>query len=130
MRMQALDGLDTDHTLMLGFVRQQRRTGDIADRVNSRYVGFAQSTDDNTPGMGFHAELFQAEILDIADASNRRNDALDCERLRSALAVLDGCGDAVRFFIELGHFGAGEDLDALFFEALARKAGDLGILNG
>ena len=45
----------------------------------------------------------------------------------AALAVIDGRGDAVAFLIELRHLGAGEDLDALLLEALAREGGDLGV---
>src|ERR1700720_515691 len=130
MRMQALDGLDANHTFMLGFVRQKRRTGDIADGVESRYVGLAYPIDHDRTAVGFHAELFQAKALDIADDPDRRDHALDRERLRAALAVVDRRSDAVRLFIELCHFGAGEDLDALLFEALACKGGDFGILNG
>src|SRR6516164_463761 len=129
MRMQALDGLDANHAFMFGFVRQKRRTGDIADRIESRYVGFAHPIDDDKAALGFHTELFQTEVLDIANDADRRDDALDRERLCAALAVIDRRGDAVRFFIELGQFGAGEYLDALFFEALAGKDGDLAILN-
>src|SRR6516165_551406 len=130
VRMQALDGLDANHAFVLGFVRQKRRAGDIADGVDSRYAGFAHAIDDNSATVGFHSELFQAKVLDIADDPNGRDDALDRKRLGPALAVIDRRGDAVRFFIELGHFGAGEDLDALFLEALARESGDLGIFDG
>src|SRR6516165_7783448 len=129
MRMQALDGLDANHAFMLGLVRQKRRTGDIADGIESRYVGFAHAIDDDKAAVSFHTELFQAEVLDIANDADRRDDALDRQRLYAALAVGYRRSDAIRFFIELGHFGAGENLDALFFEALARKSGDLGILN-
>ena len=78
--------------------------------------------------LGLHAELFQAEIFDIADDADRGDDAIDGERLRAAFAVVDGRGDAVRLFVELGHLGAGENLDALLLEAFAREGGDLGIL--
>ena len=44
-------------------------------------------------------------------------------------ALLDGGGDAVGFLVELGHFGVGQDLDALLLEALARKRLNLVILD-
>ena len=50
------------------------------------------------------------------------------ERLRAALAILDGRGDAVGLLVELRHLGAGEDFDALLLELLARKSGNLRIL--
>ena len=84
---------------------------------------------DDGAALGLHAELFQAEVLDVADDADGRDDALDGERLRAALAVVDGGGDAVGLLVELGHLGAGHDLDALLLEALAREGGDLGVLD-
>ena len=126
--MQALDGLDADDAFVLGLVREQRRAGDVADGVNARHIGLARAVDDDGAALGLHAEFFQAEILDIADDADGRNDAIDGERLRAALAVVDGRDDAVGLLVELRHLGAGEDLDALLLEALAREGGDLGIL--
>ena len=80
-----------------------------------------EAVDDDGAALGLHAELFQAEILDIADDADRGDDAIDGERLRAALAVVDGRGDAVGLLVELRHLGAGEDLDALLLEALARE---------
>ena len=79
--------------------------------------------------LGLHAELFQAEIFDIADDADRGDDAVDGERLGAAFAVVDGRGDAVGFLVELGHLGAGENFDALLLETLARESGDLGVLD-
>ncbi len=128
--MQPLDRLDADDAFVLGLVRKQRRPGDVADGINARHVGLAGAVDDDRAALGLHAELFQAEILDIADDADRGDDAVDGERLRAALAVIDGRGDAVGLLVELGHFGAGEDFDALLLEAFAREGGDLGILDG
>ena len=127
--MQALDRLDADDAFVLGLVRQQRRAGDVADGVDARHVGLAEAVDDDRAALGFHAEFFQAEIFDIADDADRGDDAIDGQRLRAALAVVDGRGDAVGLLVELGHLGAGEDLDALLLKALAREGRDLGILD-
>src|SRR6516165_7784869 len=81
MRMQALDGFDANHAFMFGLVRQKRRTGDIADGVDSGHVGFAHPIDDNRAAIGFHSKFFQAEVFDIADDSDGRDDALSRERL-------------------------------------------------
>ncbi len=129
MRMQALDGFDANDAFMLGLVREERRAGDVADGVNPRHVGFARAVGDDGAALDLHAEFFQAEILGIADDADRRDDAIDGERLRAALAVVDGRGDAVGLLVELRHLGAGQDLDALPLEALAREGGDLGVLS-
>src|SRR5579862_2763464 len=128
MLMQPLDRLDADDAFVLGLVRKERRPGDVADGVNAGNVGFAGAIDDDHAALGFHAELFQAEILYIADHADRGNDPLDGERLRAAFAVVDGGGDAVALLVELGLLGAGQNLDALLLETFAREGGDLGVL--
>ena len=120
--MQALDRLDADHALVLGLVRQHRRAGDVADGVDARHVGACRAVDHDGAAVDLHAELFQAEVLDVADDADRGDDAVDGERLRAALAVVDGGGDAVGLLVELGHLGAGHDLDALLLERLRAKA--------
>src|SRR6516164_1586069 len=121
MRMQAFDGLDADYTLMFDLVRQKRRTGDIADGVNSWHVGLAHTVDNNRAAVGFHAEPFQPKIFDVADDSDRRNHSLDRECLRAALAVVDCRGDTIALLVEFRDFSTGKDLDALLFKALARE---------
>ena len=129
VRLHPLDRLDADDALVLGLVRQHRRTRDVADRVDARHVGLAVAVDHDGAAVGLHAELLQPEVLDIADDADRRDDAIDRHLLRAALAVVDGRGDAVGLLVELGHLGAGDDLDALLLELLARERGDLGVLD-
>ena len=88
-----------------------------------------QRIDNDDAAVGFHAELLEAEILDIAGDPDRRDDTLDGDRLRASFAVVDGRGHAVGFFIEPGDLGTGENLDALLLERLAGEGGDLGILD-
>src|SRR5580704_3714464 len=95
MRMQSLDRLDADDAFVLGLVRQERRAGDVADGIDAGRAGLADAVNDDGAALGFYAEFFQAEILDIADDADRGDDAIDGERLRAALAVIDGRGDAV-----------------------------------
>ena len=87
-----------------------------------------KAIDHDDAALGFHAELFQAEIFDIADDADGGDDALDRDRLRLA-ALFDGGGDAVGFLVELGHLGVGVDLDALLLEALAREGLNLVVLD-
>ena len=79
MRVQALDRLDADDALMLGLVRQHRRAGDVADGVDARHVGLAEAVDDDGAALGLHAELFQPEVLDVADHADRGDHAVDGE---------------------------------------------------
>src|SRR6516165_7051215 len=44
-------------------------------------------------------------------------------------SVVDRSRDGFALLVELRHFGVGEDLDALFFEALAREGGDFGVFD-
>ncbi len=105
MRVEALDRLDADHALMLGLVSQHGRTCDVADSVDARNVGLAVAVDDDDAAVGLHPELFEAEILDIADDADRRDHALELGRDRLALAVVDGGDDAVGLLLELDHLG-------------------------
>ena len=124
VRMQALDRLDADHALVLGFVGQHGRTGDVADSVDARHAGLAERVDDDATAVGLHAEFFQPELLDIADHADRRDDPFHFQRL-SLAALLDGGDDAVGFLVELGDFGVGVDLDTLLLETLAGEGLDL-----
>src|SRR5262249_54033123 len=130
VRLQALDRLDADDALVLRLVREQRRSGHVADGIDAGDVGAIERIDDYGAAFGLHAELFQPEILDIADDPNRGDDAFGRHGLRAALAVVDGRGNAIRFLVELGHLRAGEDLDPLFLELLAGKGRNLGVLGG
>ena len=76
MRIEPLDGLDADDALVLGLVGEHRRAGDIADGVDARHVGPVERIDHDRAALGLHAELFQAEILDVADDADRGDDAL------------------------------------------------------
>ena len=98
VRMQALDRLDA--ALMLGLVGQHRRTGDVADGIDARHVGLAVTVDHDNAAIDFDAELFEAEILDIADHADRRNHPLELDRLRLLLAVVDGRDHAVALLFQ------------------------------
>src|SRR5262249_798121 len=50
--------------------------------------------------------------------------------LLSALAIGGGCGPGGGLLAEFRHLGAGQDLDALLLELLARECRNLGILGG
>ena len=123
-----LDGLDADDALMLRLVRQHRRPGDVADGVDARNVRAAQSIGHDRAAIDLHAELLQPEIFDVADNAHRRNQALGGDRLRG-LAIIDGGGDGIGALLHLCDLGAGQNLDALLLEALARMSRDLRILD-
>src|SRR4029450_12640628 len=102
--------------------------GKVADSVDAGHIGAIERIDHDGAAVGFNAKLFEAEMLDVAGDADRGDDALDGERLRAAFAVVDGRSHAVRPLIELRHPGAGQDLDALLLELLARECRNLRIL--
>ena len=99
--VQALDGFDADDALVLGLVREHRRPGDVADGVDAGHVGAAEAVGDDDAALGLHAELLEAEVLDVADHADGRDHPLDGERLRAAFAVVDRRRDAVGLLVEL-----------------------------
>src|SRR5579864_1685863 len=62
--LQPGDRLDADDPLMLGLVGEERRSGDIADRVNAGHIGAAVAVDNDGAALDLHAELVEPEILD------------------------------------------------------------------
>src|SRR5690606_19458087 len=129
VRLLSGDGLDADDALMLGLVRQHRRAGAIADGIDARDIGAAITLDDTGAIPDLHAELLEAELLDIADHANRRDHAFRLDLLLLAVLGLDRGGDRVARLRDLRDLGLGENLDAVLLEALARQRGDLGILD-
>lgn len=115
---------------MLGLVCEHWGSGDVADGVDAGDVGLAVAVDHDTAAVGFDAELFEAEILDVADHADRRDHTLELGRDRLALAVVDRGDDAVGLLLEFRHLGRGQDLDSLLLEALAGEAGNLGVPTG
>src|SRR5262249_20275196 len=95
MRVQPLDRLDTDHALVLGLVREHRRTRDITDGVDAGDAGLAETINDDCAAVGLHRKLFQSEILDIPDHADGGNDPLEFGNLGLALGVVYGGDDAV-----------------------------------
>src|SRR5664280_2479669 len=128
MRAQALDRRDADDALMLGLVRQHRRTGDVADGIDARHIGPIELIDGNDAAISLDAEFFEPEIFDVADDAHCRDDALGGDGLRFA-ALFDSRGDTGALFLELRDFGIGQNLDALLLEALACQPGDLRVLD-
>src|SRR3954452_2468938 len=127
--MQALDRLDADRALVLGFVRQHWWPGHIANCKDARHIGSANLVDGDHAAINLHAEFFQAEIFSVTEDPDGGNDALGLEGRGLALAVFQRAGDFVSALFDFRHFRAGENLDALLLEALAGERGDLGILD-
>ena len=83
---------------------------------------------DDSSSFDFDAERLKPQILDIANDADGGNHALSFERPHNTLGVFQHGGNAIWLFLNLCHFGGGQDFDALFFKAFAGKCGDLGIL--
>src|SRR6185437_10342515 len=129
VRIEALDRLDADDALVLGLVREHWRPGHVADSVDAGDIGLAVAVDDDAAALGLHAELLEAEILDVADDADGGDDALGRDLLGLAIR-LDGGGDAVGLLVEFADLGVREDFNALLLEALAREGLDLVVLDG
>jgi hypothetical protein len=69
---------------MLGLVRQHRRAGDIADRIDAGNIGAAVAVGLDCAALDLHAECLEAKVLDIADHADGRDHPLDGEGLRLA----------------------------------------------
>src|ERR1700735_137381 len=95
MRIQALDTFDANDAFMLGLMGEQGRPGDVADSIDTRHTGLAKAVDHNRAAISLDTEFFETKIFDIADDADRGDDAIDGQRLRTALAVIDGRGNAV-----------------------------------
>jgi len=126
MRMQALDGFDAHHALMLAFVRQHRRAPHVADRVDPGHVGLAEAVDDDAAAFGLDAELFQPRFS-MLRRRRRRKSPVEFDRLRLSLPSSDGGDHAVALLLEFCHLGINENLDALFSNALCANFENLGI---
>src|SRR6476646_2262283 len=124
MWLETLDRFDADNALVFGLVRKQRRPGYVADGVDARHTGAVERIDHDRPTLGFHADLFKAEILDVADNADGGDDTLDIDRLCPTFA-LDGRGDAIGLLLQLSDLGIGQDFDALFLELFASKRRNL-----
>src|SRR5258705_5503551 len=130
MRLEALDGFDADDAFMLRFVCEQGWTRNVANGVDAGNIGAAISVDHDRAAVDLDAKPFETKTFHTSNEADRGNDAIDGERLRAAFAIVDGGGDAVRLSVEPRYLGAGENLDALFFERLAGKARYFGVLDG
>src|SRR5665213_3361301 len=129
-RLQPGDALDTDNTLVLRLVGVQRRAGNVANGVDAGHAGAAETVCDDAAAVGLHAELLQAEVLDVAQYADGRDDAVELDVFLLAVLELDRRGDAVGRLGELRHLRLGVNLDAGFLQALADVRRDLFVLDG
>src|SRR6185437_826363 len=59
VRLQSLDRLDANDPLVLRFMREHRRPGDVADGVNARHIRTAIAVGNNCAALYLHAELLE-----------------------------------------------------------------------
>src|SRR4026209_1131673 len=106
MRLLAGDRLDADDALMLGLVGKHRGAGNVADRIEAGDVGAGVAVNDNRAAFDLHAELLEAEILDVPDDTGGRDQAICPDLLRLAI-LLDRRGYRVLLLHELRDLGVG-----------------------
>src|SRR5215510_13482547 len=128
MRVQAFDRLDANDAFVLGLMRQHWGTRDVAYCIDAGHAYLVVLVDDDGAAVGLHAELFEPEILDIADHSDRGDHALNGDGLYFS-TLLHRRNDAVAFLVQLRDLCVGVDFDSLLLETLACKGLDLMILD-
>ncbi len=99
--------LDADHALMLGLVRQHGRPGDVADGVDAGHVGLAEPSITTQPRSILTPSFSRPRFSMLPTTPTAEIIALGGDRLRAALAVVDGGGDAVAPFSTFVDLGAG-----------------------
>ncbi len=81
--VQAGDLLDADHALMARLMRQPRRAGEVADRVDAGLAGAAVFVDHDMGAVDLDAGALQADILDVANDTDGGDHPIDGDVLRS-----------------------------------------------
>src|SRR5262249_23312289 len=121
------DLLDADDALVARLVREPGRAHDVADRVDSGLVRLKPLIDDDMRLLDADLGALEAEILDIADDADGKDDALRLDLARLA-AGLDRGNDALGIAFQAFDRGADMDLHALLLEGLASERRDLVVL--
>ena len=124
--LDAGDTLDAQHALMACLVRKPRRPGEIANRVDARLAGAHPLIDNDMAALDADPRSLKAEILRVADDSDRKDDLFDNRLPRR----VEPGGDAPVPLLERADGRSGPHGHALFPERLAREIGDFGVLRG
>jgi len=90
---------------MRRLVGQHGRSGNVADGVNTGYVGAAEPVGNNRAPIQLDIELFQPQILDIADNAHCRDHSIDSKGCGFAASFLYGRGDLVGALVDSGDLG-------------------------
>src|SRR5690606_23708575 len=101
------DDLGGDDPLVRRLVREERRTGAVADRVHAGDVRPHEVVDDDEAVLGLDARLVEPDIVDDRRAADGDQHALGLDRLRLPVLHLDGQLDAVLPDVRLLEPGAG-----------------------
>ena len=80
---------------MLGFVRQHRGPGNIADGIDAGNVGASQAVGPHQATIGFDAELFQSQMFGAADHTDSGNQPIGAELFLTSVLGRDNCFNAV-----------------------------------
>ena len=71
------DPLDADDTFMHRLVGQPWRADEVADREDAGFAGAQPFVDDDMASFDGDAGIFEADIFDIAEDADGKDDALD-----------------------------------------------------
>ncbi len=89
MHIEAFDLFYADHSFMFSLVGQHRWTRNIADGVNSSYIGLAIAVRYDDALVRLYAQPFKAKLLDVACDANGGDDLFNGDLLFGPLS-LDG----------------------------------------
>src|SRR5690625_1637906 len=120
--------LDADYALVAGFVREPRCTGYVANGIDALDVSAVELIDYDRAALGLHADLLEAEVLDVAHDADGGKHLVALDHFHAFLRLNV---DLERFAlgVDLLHLGRGHRLDALLLEGAGELFGDILILN-
>jgi hypothetical protein len=129
VRMLAGDRLYRDHALMARLVCEERRRGDVADRIEAGDIGLAGRVGDDVAALGLHAQRLEPDILGVRHDADRDDDMAELLDGDLAVLVLDRRLHARTGDFQLVDAGRGQDRHPLLLERLLQMRGDVLVLH-
>ncbi len=122
----ASDALGHRDTFFFSLVRQHRPSDHIADRPDTRHVGTAVGINfDGTALVKLQTNRIAIQALGVRHTTDGDDQLINAERLRDALGVLVGNGDAFFKVLYFAYFDAQFNFEPLLGERLVSLFGNL-----
>ena len=112
------DGLDTDHSLVHGLVRQELLSGTVTQSVHTSDVGAHQLIHREEPVLvELDTRRLETEVRGVRHATHRREGVLHGQGLLGAVPVLEGQEHGLLADLGPLDHGSGEEVHATLLEA-------------